>query len=393
MNQKIERVKRRIDDIKKEREELKEKYDYLVEELKKTVDKNSQEIDFLKNEMEGLSGKEGKDEENVSDLRSFANSLEKSINSLQGKHDVLKEKVTEDMKSIGKDINSRLLEKVKSINSNVKAQIKEAASRNEERVKFITDKVSGFTEKLGDYEANISEISGGMKSLRDSIADLEVMGKELKSQVMQRVSLLEKEMNSELAKVKGFEERLNKDVEDFEKFASDQKARMEKFESGVSNKIDMFAMDKENLKRDFSSISNDFKNIGHRLDSLKEKDAELSQRVHTSGIEVENFKKVTEEVLTKVKEDQTVFKENVTAKLNEASDKILSRLSQNEIRNASEISKQSEEIKLFRAHVTQFINDLVANYEKRFEMMKSEIDRSLKTLEERMREQRAMIFE
>ena len=97
--------------------------------------------------------------------------------------------------------------------------------------------------------------------------------------------------------------------------------------------------------------------------------------------------------MTKSKEDKTVFKENLVGKLNEASEKILNRLSQNEIKTSSEIAKQSEEIKLFRAHVTHFINDLVSNYEKRFEMMKSEIDQALRILEERSKEQRAMIFE
>jgi hypothetical protein len=115
--------------------------------------------------------------------------------------------------------------------------------------------------------------------------------------------------------------------------------------------------------------------------------------LQNTELDLENFKKVTEDILTKVKEEQVVFKENVVAKLNEASDKILNRLSQNEIKTSSELAKQSEEIKLFRAHVTQFVNDLVSNYEKRFVMMKSEIDQALKLMEEKAKEQRAMIFE
>ncbi|UCC91447.1 MAG: hypothetical protein JSV39_04010, partial [Candidatus Aenigmatarchaeota archaeon] len=215
----------------------------------------------------------------------------------------------------------------------------------------------------------------------------------LKEEVSEKVNLFEREINSELSKVREIEDRLGKDVEDFEKFSGEQKARMEKFESNVSNKIDMFAVEKENIKRDFTSISNDFKNIGSRLDSLKEKDSDLNQRLQNVELGLENFKNTTEEILSKTKEEQMVFKENLVAKLNEANEKVLNRLSQNEIRTSSELSKQSEDIKLFRAHVTQFVNELVSNYDKRFEVMKNEIEQALRILEDRSKEQRAMIFE
>lgn len=483
MNEKMERVKKRIDEIKKDREELREKYDYLVEQMKKTVDKHSQEIEFLKNELGGLGNKEVKEESDISDIRSVINSLQKSITSLEGKHaalkeklkgevelakeslnsdisermkiiqsnlvddikneidknleglqslekemkktqerhdkheerisglrssinslskplaniesrySILKEKVTEDMKSISKDINSHLIEKVKVINANIKTQLKDSKDKNFKDIKSLKEDVEKLIEKGEGYGYVFSDLENNVISIKKSLSELEGRQNVLKEELNEKVNLLDKEINSELAKVRGFEERLNKDIEDFEKFANNQKAVRDKFESGISDKIDIFAMEKENLKRDFTSISNDFKNMGNRLDSLKEKDSDISQRLQNTELDLENFKKVTEDILTKVKEEQIVFKGNLVAKLNESSDKILNRLSQNEIKNSSELAKQSEEIKLFRAHVTQFINDLVSNYEKRFVMMKSEIDQALKLMEERAKEQRAMIFE
>ncbi len=483
MNGKMERVKSRIDEIKKEREELKEKYDYLVEQMKKAIDKHSQDIGFLKNEVKSMANKEAKDEEKISNLRSFANSLEKSINSVDGKlsvmkeklkeevdlasgkldseisekmkliqnklvddlkieidksleglqvlekdvkklqdkgekhgerisnlrssinslgkslaniegrYSILKEKMNEDMKLMGEGIDSKLSERLKAMESSLRAMLKDGMRKNADDIRSLRADMKNVIERDEEYGDKFSGVSEDLNSVKKSISELSGMQDVLKEEVNEKVNLFEREISSELSKVRGMEERLGKDVEGFEKFAGEQKARMEKFESNVSNKIDMFAVEKENVKRDFTSISNDFKNIGSRMDSLKEKDSDLNQRLQNVELGLDNFKNTTEEVLSKTKEEQIVFKENLVAKLNEANEKILNRLSQNEIRTSSELSKQSEDIKLFRAHVTQFVNELVSNYDKRFEVMKSEINNALRILEERSKEQRAMIFE
>ncbi|MEE9323496.1 MAG: hypothetical protein V3U72_03030 [Candidatus Aenigmarchaeota archaeon] len=483
MNGKMEMVKKSIDDIKKEREELREKYDYLVEQMKRAVDKHSQDIDFLKNEMKGIADKEGKDEGGISNLRSVINSLEKKIATVGSKQSVLKEKLNEEVELMGGKLDSEISEKVKMVRSELVDDLKREIEKSleglqtlEKDAEKIHDKDDKFEEKLSNIRSVInslskslsnlenkhsllkekfkervelvgesldSEISERMKIIQDKLVDdlkvdvqknlegLGSLGKDvkklqdrdekyeekisnlrsisnstekslselsgmqnvLKEELHEKINSLEKEMCSELAKLKGLEERLGKDVEDFEKFAGEQKSGTEKFKSKISGKMDMFAMEKENLKRDFSSLSNDFKNIGGRLDSLKEKDSDLNQRLQNSELKLENFKRMTEEILGKIELEQNLFKENLVAKLNEASDKILNRLSQNELKTSSEFNKQSEDIKLFRAHVTKFINDLVTNYEKRFNMIRSEIDQALRLVEEKGKEQRAMIFE
>jgi len=112
---------------------------------------------------------------------------------------------------------------------------------------------------------------------------------------------------------------------------------------------------------------------------------------------LENLKKMNEEMFTGMMSEQKNFREDVVAKLNEANEKIVNRLSQHETKVSSDLSRQSEDIKVFRAHVTQFINDFVTNYEKRFEKMKNNIDQALAFMEQRAKEQakqpRAMIFE
>lgn len=389
MNGKMERVKKRIDEIKKEREELKEKYDYLVEQMKKTIDKHSQDIEFLKNEVKRTADREEKDEGGISNIRSVINSLEKKIATVGGKQAVMREKLKEEVDLMGGKLDSEISEKIKIIQNKLVDDLKIEIDKSLEGLQIVEKDVRKMENKHDKLEEKISNLN----LLGKSISKLEGGHDALKIELNERVNLLEREISSELAKAKMLGERLSKDIENFEKFASEEKSEIDKFESKVLNKIDIFAMEKENLKRGFTSISNDFKNLGTRLDALNEKDSDLNQRLQNLELDAENFKKVTEEILGKLKEDHAIFKENFVAKLNETNEKILNRVSQNELGTSSDLAKQAEEIKLFRAHVTQFINDLVSNYEKRFEMMKSEIDQALRILEERSKEQRAMIFE
>jgi predicted nuclease with TOPRIM domain len=172
---------------------------------------------------------------------------------------------------------------------------------------------------------------------------------------------------------------------------------MKEFETSVAGKIDMFAVKKENLKRDFEALMNDFKNVAGRIESLREKNSYFDNRLKNTEVGLENLKKWSDERVTKLMDDQKVFNESVVAKLNDASDKIVVRLSQSEEKTTTELVKEADEIKIFRAHMTQFINDFVTNYEKRFEKMKANMDQAIAMLEHDTKEQakqpRAMIFE
>lgn len=172
---------------------------------------------------------------------------------------------------------------------------------------------------------------------------------------------------------------------------------MKEFEASVAGKIDMFAVKKENLKHDFEALMNDFKNVAGRIESLREKNSYFDNRLKGSEVGIENLKKWSDEKITKLVDDQKAFNEGVVAKLNDASNKIISRLSHNEEKTATELVKEADEIKVFRAHTTQFINDFVTNYEKRFEKMKNDMDQAIAMLEQNTKEQakqpRAMIFE
>lgn len=518
MNPKMERIKRSIDDIKKERDELREKYSYLVGEMKKSLDKNSQDIAFLMNEVKGLTGKESTEEGKVVDLRdevsksldgvrklnestkkmqlkedrleekiggirSSVSLLEKSLNKLDGKQSVLKEnlsqevatarkslnseitsgmktvesrlvtdikkeidkslqgvqeagknileigewrkafeekfsnlrssvdsmnkslakaegryallkeKMEEDMKSMGRGISTSVSERLDSMDSSLRAQVREALKKDSEKMISIAQEVKSLSKKNLEYDKEISGMREEMNDMSKAFSEISGSTSAMKQDVSNKVDLLEKEMMAEISKVKGLEETLDKDIENFHKFSENQRSKMDKFESRISDKIDAFAMDKENLKKEFAGVLNDFKNINHRLDTLRDRGSELGQQLQKLQLDAGNSRKMSEEAMSKLSEDNSMFKENVISRLNETSEKIINRLSQGEIRTSSDIAKHSEEIKMFRAHVTNFINELVANYEKRFEMMKSQLDQSLRLMEEKSREQKAMIFE
>ncbi len=446
MNDKMEMVKRKIEEIKKERNELREKYEYLVEQIKKTMDTHSQDIALLKKELGGIGKREERNSEKTDSLR-------KSLDRIESSQTLLKEKFEEEVELMKRNVESDVSEMMKAVRSELVDSLKreieksfegleelkndvknlqgvcslleekfgivkgetvkdikklsEKAGKNSEKIaglrslfNSLNKQLSGMENELlllkkrgTEHEKTISRLSDMADSLKKTISEIEGRQKAIQDELNSKIEMFEKEMGSELSKIRGFEERMGKDIEDFEKFAGEQKARMEKFESGVSSKIDMFSIEKENLKKEFSSLLGDFKNLSGTLDSLKERDSEFERNLQGLKLELENFRKVTEEVTAKLKEDQTIFKENVVAKLNEASEKLINRISQHEMKTSSELLKQSEEIKMFRAHVTQFINDLVSNYEKRFDMIKNEIDRALKLMEERAKEQTAMIFE
>ena len=157
--------------------------------------------------------------------------------------------------------------------------------------KVVIEEWMNFLEEKGVIDVNYKLTTAYLVRKGITKKDIEKKTLEFKGhregflrKIESTVSVIERE-TAGLKNLKQSFDELSKDVEDFEKFASEQKARMEKFESGVSNKIDMFSVEKENLRRDFSSISNDFKNIGSRLDSLREKDSDLNQRLQNTSLE------------------------------------------------------------------------------------------------------------
>ncbi|MCK5023896.1 MAG: hypothetical protein KAS04_06990 [Candidatus Aenigmarchaeota archaeon] len=354
----------------------------LVNDIKSEIDRSVQGVIDLDKNFNKLSERQDSFSDKLSHLGMSINSLAKSLGKSEGKYAVLKEKLSEEMKIISNDINSRVSGRVDAMESSLRKEVSES-------LKSMKD----VLKKNSEYQKSISELKEKMGNVDNVIYKMKAENSVLRKDFENRSKLIEKDILSELSKVKSFESVLSKDIENFQKFSNEHKNRMGKFESKVSNRIDMFGMENENMKRDFSELSTDFKNIENRLSGLKEKDLDLSQHIQRNELDLENSKKTVDEIISKMEEGNTIFKENLVAKLNETNEKITTRISKNEIKTSSEMAKQSEEIKLFRAHVTQFINDLVANYEKRFEMMKSEIDQSLRLIEERGREQRAMIFE
>jgi len=336
-------------------------------------------------------------ENKLTEIRSSIISLEKSISAIDGKQIVLKEKMEEDMKAMARDLFSQLTERLKSINSTLSLQLNETVSKNLREIQLMKDRLSKLYEKNEDYEKGVDKIMNDINSIKKSVSELSGRTDAVKNGINEKIGLIEKTMASEIGNVRSLEGRLAKDVKDFENFASKQKSRMEEFESNVLGKIDTFAVKKENLKRDFESLNADFKNISGRIDSMRDKNSYFDHRLKNIELGLENLKKMTEETFSKIIAEQNVFKDGVVAKLNEASEKIINRLSQGEEKTAGDLAKQSEDIKVFRAHVTQFINDFVSNYEKRFEKMKLDIDQSINTMERQAKEQakqpRAVIFE
>jgi chromosome segregation ATPase len=397
MNEKLDKIKDRINEIKREKEELRERYDYLVGQLKKETDKNAKDIEFLKNELAAFTGKSESKEDKLTSIRSFMISLEKAIASLESRQAAMRERLEEDVKLAGREINSQLSERAKSINATLAVQTKDMIDKSLKDAQLIKENARKIMEKNAEYDKEIAGLSAAVNSVNKSIFELAGKNEAIKSQMNEKIGIVEKEMDKELLKVRELEARLNKDVKDFEKFAGEQKTRMKEFEASVAGKLDMFAVKKENIKRDFEVLASNFKAVSGRIESIKDKDSSFDNRLKNLELGMENLRKAAEEKISKASDGQKVFNEGVVERLNEASDKIIARLSHNEDKTMSDIVKQADEIKVFRAHMTQFINDFVNNYEKRFEKMKNDIDQALVVIERRTSEQarqpRAMIVE
>ena len=71
----------------------------------------------------------------------------------------------------------------------------------------------------------------------------------------------------------------------------------------------------------------------------------------------------------------------------------MDKLAENESKVNDLISQQKQELSSFKEHMTQFINEFVENYEKRFNVLKESIDELVDKIESKTKQQRAMIFE
>jgi len=251
MSEKLEKIKDRINEIKKEKEELRQRHDYIVEQLKKANDKHSQDIEFLKNEIRATAEKQERKDDTLTNIRSFMSSLEKSVASVESKQTTLKNKSEEDLKLIGRELNYQLTERAKAINATLASQLKDTMAKNLKDTQLLKDGIKKVLEKNEEYCKNISKLENDINAINKSLSELSGRHDALKNGINEKMGSMEKALMAEVANAKALEARLGKDVKDFEKFAGEQKAKMEEFETSVSGKIDMFAVKKENLKRDF----------------------------------------------------------------------------------------------------------------------------------------------
>lgn len=216
MNEKLDKIKERINEIKRDKEELREKYEYTVEQLKKSNDKNVKDIEYLKNELAGMSGKSEMKEEKLSSVRSFMISLQKSIANLESRQAAMRIKMDEDVKLATRELNSQLTERTKAINATLMAQVKDGADKNLRDTLLIKDSAKKIMEKNMEYEKEFARLSGNVNSINKSLYELAGRSDALKNTINEKIGNIEKEMNNELLKVRELEARLNKDVKDFE---------------------------------------------------------------------------------------------------------------------------------------------------------------------------------
>lgn len=376
-------IRKRLDDIRGE----------LLGNLKDDIGKSAEEVKNLGKEVKKLSLKGDKQDDRIAGMRSLINGLDKGLKEIQGRHSLMKEKLAEDVQVMAEEIKAESKERIKSAAASIEEKLGGSVKKNLEEAEKADRMVKDLSAKMREGLAETEKLKKRLEPLEGRLSEIDKEFSSLKSDTASKIKLLEKDVNTEMSKARGMEERLEKEIDDFGKAAQARGAEAERFKSEVSDKLDMFSVEKKNIEKDFAKLYSEFKDTASRIDSLKEKDSDFSQRIQNLELETDNTKKTVDETINDLTEDQRMFKENLVAKLNEASEKITNRLSKSEIKTESEIREQAEEIKAFRSHVTQFINDFISNYEKRFGMMKDELDKTLKLLSEREKEQRAMIFE
>ncbi len=412
---KFGKLEKRIKELKEEKEGWKSKYGYLLEGLKKNVENNSEKIDKLMDLMKELMKKEGKNDKMFSELKMSVKALNKSLTNLKNRQPVFREGILSRVESVEKRMDStdrklsviedEIREKIKDFGKAFDKQ-KDDLDELEKKLVIEMSQISMERENLfKDFNKIISdfkEMEAELEKLREKDSELDGRIRDMenvKDSFYERLETFKKDLMKMIEKVKGEVER--KEREKKKEF----KEMMDEFlivKSQVDEKIKILsshAKKFDKLKEDLElEVREDIsKEIEEGLLKIEGKIEKSMNDLEQARIDVvksgEVLKGEVDEKIEALDKKHRYFEEAVIEKLKDANDNILEHLRESEERTNKSLVENVEEMKKFREHITNFINDLIDNYEKRFEVLKNGMDELSKNVQSYRKGVSALVFE
>jgi len=413
--EKFDRLGKRIKDLKEEKEEWKNKYKYLLEELRKMAERNANKITELKTLTKGLVKKGEKDDLLFSELNDSVKLLNKSLTDLKGKQSLFKERVQNRVNSMEKkvDLGER---KYEEIDKDVEERIGEFQKNFNEQERSMDDLEKKLVIEMGQIRmekgnlfkefnkivSDFKDLEGSLDKLRDRDSDLD-----------HRIQNMENESKKFFEKLESFRsdftDMLDKLKKEFERRERDKKKEFEGMmkeflivKSQADEKLKILSAHAESLdklKKEMEvDISKDAsKEISQGLHNIQEKIKDSVQDLEQAKLEfmktTDDLRKEVNEKITSMDGKHRYFEEAVITKLKEANDNILNHLRDNEERLNKTLVENIEDIKNFKDHIRGFVNDLVDNYERRFEVMKDGLDEVSRNVQAYKKGVSALVFE
>jgi chromosome segregation ATPase len=413
--EKFEKLGKRIKELKEEKEEWKSKYKYMLEELRKLAERNSNKITELGVLTKGLGKKDEKNDQAFSELRESLKLLNKSLTDLKNKQALFREKVFNRVGAAEKIVNSED-RKFEGIKEDVDGRMEEFKRSYDEQKESVDDLEKKLVIELGqirmerenlfkDFTKIISDfkdLEGGIERLRETDSDLD-----------HRIQNVENEGKKFFEKLesfrKDFSDMLEKLKREFERREKDKKKEFEGMmkeflivKSQADEKLNILSSQAEtmdNLKNDMEveirkGVSGE---ISEGLEKIEEKIKNSVQDLEQAKLDfmktTDDLRKEVNEKIVSLDSKHRYFEEAVITKLKDANDNILGHLKESEERMNKALVENIGDIKNFKEHITNFVNDLVDNYERRFEVLKDGLDEISRNVQAYKKGVSALVFE
>ncbi len=412
---KFEKLGGKIKDLKEEKEELKNSYNYLLEDVRKLVEKNSKSIAELKLLTKGLGKKEEKDDQIFSELRESVKGLNKSLTDLKGKQTLFKEKLLNRIDVMEKKVDSED-RRFEDIGKDVEERIEEFEKNFDEQKKSIDDLEKKLVIEMGQIRMEKGSLFKEFKKIISDFKDLEgslenLRGKD--SDLDHRIQNMEGESKNFSDKLELFKADLTKMLDklkrEFDRKERDKKKEfdgmMKEFlivKSQADEKLNILSSHAKSLDKLKNEMELDIrkdvsKEITEGLQTIEEKIKTSMEDLEQAKLEfmktTDDLKKEVNEKITSLDGKHRYFEEAVITKLKEANDNILNHLRDSEERLNKALVENIEDIKNFKEHIRDFINDLVDNYERRFEVLKDGLDEVSRNVQTYKKGVSALVFE
>jgi predicted nucleic acid-binding Zn-ribbon protein len=173
----------------------------------------------------------------------------------------------------------------------------------------------------------------------------------------------------------GIEGRINKIENELRKSLNELRGEIEKVRFMDLDKL---------INETILTLDTRVKNIENNVNNFKTEITEINKRFDSLGKEIDSLK-------SRQPEDQRYFEMMFSAKLKEANENIIRHLKETQDRVNTALFEHNEDMKHFKNHITNFINESMVNYERRFELLQRNIEEKLKKI--RSSGERALIVE